>query len=66
MVKRQVKNGNAEAPADPALQFLQTVWQLEHALEEVAGILLGQPDLLDEPIDDICARESILGHPASP
>ena len=40
--------------------------QLKHALEEVAGILLAQPDLLDEPINDICARKSILRHPASP
>ncbi|MFN7917081.1 MAG: MarR family transcriptional regulator [Vicinamibacterales bacterium] len=36
MVKRHAKNGNAGAPADPALQFLQTVWQLEHALERAS------------------------------
>ena len=36
MVKRQVKKGSAEIPMDPALQFLQTVWQLEHALERAS------------------------------
>lgn len=36
MVKRQVKKGSAEVPMDPALQFLQTVWQLEHALERAS------------------------------
>lgn len=36
MAKRHVKNGNVEAPVDPTLQFLQTVWQLEHALERAS------------------------------
>jgi MarR family transcriptional regulator, organic hydroperoxide resistance regulator len=36
MATRRPTSGKSESPADSVLQFLQTVWQLEHALERAS------------------------------